>query len=203
MAIHMSQRELAAFYERFPHLRTAQQARSQAQTRPHTKALESRPSAQVKAAVPALSKRTGPEGRDSSRGAVLSKTLVVWGAPVGKPRQTRSDRWKKRPEVLRYRAWADEVRRVATGDAAQKLEGVPLEVRVKAYFALPKTWSAAKRRAWTGKPHQSKPDWDNVAKSVCDALFAEDKTIWAGSLSKFWEDGKGARIEIEVVWEAR
>ena len=30
--------------------------------------------------------------------------------PVSKPRQTRSDRWKQRPAVVRYRAFADECR---------------------------------------------------------------------------------------------
>lgn len=30
--------------------------------------------------------------------------------PVGKPRMTRADKWKKRPEVLCYRAFWDEVR---------------------------------------------------------------------------------------------
>jgi len=30
--------------------------------------------------------------------------------PVPKPRQTRSDKWKQRPCVMRYRAFADEVR---------------------------------------------------------------------------------------------
>ena len=30
--------------------------------------------------------------------------------PVTKPRQTRSDVWKKRKPVMKYRAFADEVR---------------------------------------------------------------------------------------------
>lgn len=30
--------------------------------------------------------------------------------PVPKPRQTRADKWKIRPPVLRYRAFYDEVR---------------------------------------------------------------------------------------------
>lgn len=30
--------------------------------------------------------------------------------PMGKPRQTRADKWKQREVVLRYRAFCDEVR---------------------------------------------------------------------------------------------
>ncbi|MGK4302143.1 RusA family crossover junction endodeoxyribonuclease, partial [Klebsiella pneumoniae] len=30
--------------------------------------------------------------------------------PIGKPRMTRADKWKQRPEVIRYRAFCDEAR---------------------------------------------------------------------------------------------
>lgn len=30
--------------------------------------------------------------------------------PIGKPRMTRADKWKKRPAVMRYRAFCDEAR---------------------------------------------------------------------------------------------
>jgi hypothetical protein len=30
--------------------------------------------------------------------------------PVGKPRMTRSDKWKQRPPVIRYRMFCDEAR---------------------------------------------------------------------------------------------
>ena len=38
------------------------------------------------------------------------KHMIYDITPCPKPRQTQSDKWKKRPPVLRYRAFADEVR---------------------------------------------------------------------------------------------
>src|SRR5437879_3126219 len=35
----------------------------------------------------------------------------VPGPCAPKPRQSQSDKWKQRPEVLRYRAWADNARK--------------------------------------------------------------------------------------------
>jgi Holliday junction resolvase RusA-like endonuclease len=33
---------------------------------------------------------------------------------------------------------------------------------------------------------RSKPDWDNIGKAVCDALFKEDSGIADGRVQKFW-----------------
>ncbi len=56
--------------------------------------------------------------------------------PMGKPRMTRADKWKKRPEVLRYRAFCDEVR----------LQGVELpESGSHVTFILPMPASWGKR----------------------------------------------------------
>lgn len=58
--------------------------------------------------------------------------------PMGKPRMTRSDKWKKRPEVLRYRAFCDEVR----------ARGVILpESRSHIIFILPMPQSWSKKKA--------------------------------------------------------
>lgn len=40
----------------------------------------------------------------------------------------------------------------------------------------------------TGKPHQQKPDIDNLIKSVLDSLCENDAYIWQVSASKVWGD---------------
>ncbi len=108
--------------------------------------------------------------------------------PVGKPRMTRADKWKKRPEVLRYRAFCDEVR----------LQGVGLPEsgsHVTFILPMPASWSKKKRTELNGKPHQQKPDADNLTKSLLDALFEDDAHIWDVRVSKLW--GEAGRIIIE------
>ena len=123
---------------------------------------------------------------------LTSYFFTVQGEPMGKPRMTRSDKWKKRDCVVRYRAWADEIRAACTAD----LKGA-IEVKVEAYFSLPKC-SQRKQEAMKGVPKRTRPDADNILKAVCDALFQEDGAIASMSCKKFWDDGAGARVEIMV-----
>ena len=61
-------------------------------------------------------------------------------------------------------------------------------------FALPKSWSKAKRQEWeNGKVHfLSRPDIDNLYKSVTDALigivYKDDSQIVAAQIMKSYED---------------
>jgi hypothetical protein len=54
--------------------------------------------------------------------------------PIGKPRMTRSDKWKKRPEVMRYRAFCDEVR-------LRKLTMPESGAHVTFVLPMPASWS--------------------------------------------------------------
>lgn len=99
--------------------------------------------------------------------------------PMGKPRMTRADKWKKRPEVLRYRAFCDEVR----------LHNVTLpesDYHVIFVLPMPPSWSKKKRAEYDGQPHQSKPDKDNLEKALLDAIFDNDSKIWDGRVTKIW-----------------
>ncbi len=104
--------------------------------------------------------------------------------PVPKPRMTRSDKWKKRPAVLRYRAYCDEVR----------LRVVQLPesgYHVTFILPMPKSWSGKRKTEMDGKPHQQTPDKDNLEKALLDALFQDDSHIWDGRVTKRWgQEGK-------------
>jgi Holliday junction resolvase RusA-like endonuclease len=87
--------------------------------------------------------------------------------PVAKPRQTQKDKWAKRPSVLKYRAFADEVR--------LKMGGVDLNgADVTFWMPMPKSWSKKKRYAMAGSWHTGKPDLDNLLKALMDALNKSD-----------------------------
>ena len=52
---------------------------------------------------------------------------------------------------------------------------------------MPQSWSRKKRIETHGKPHQQKPDLDNLLKALADAVHEEDCRIWNyGSITKLW-----------------
>jgi Holliday junction resolvase RusA-like endonuclease len=92
---------------------------------------------------------------------------------------TQRDKWKKRPAVMRYRQFCDEVREkgvsVVSGDYVQFM--VP----------MPASWPKWKKAEYWGEPHQSKPDIDNFIKAVLDALYEDDSHIYEISVGKYWD----------------
>lgn len=130
----------------------------------------------------------------TSTGERVACAFTIFGTPIGKPRMTQRDKWKKRPCVMRYRAWADSARASAPAD----LPSQPLSVSWVAYLPLPKSWRKPLQDAMRGQLNRHKPDRDNIDKAVCDALWKDDSVIAHGTLEKRWDDGKGPRIEITI-----
>jgi len=99
--------------------------------------------------------------------------------PVPKPRQTRSDKWKKRPCVMRYRAFADECRlkKVRISDCGDT---------ITFHISMPKSWSKKKQEDMNHMPHQQKPDIDNLTKALLDAVLKEDCTVYDIRINKIW-----------------
>lgn len=123
---------------------------------------------------------------------VKPKCIVARLEPMGKPRMTRRDKWAKRDCVVRYYAFADELRRQVQG----LLPPDVAELSWTAYFSMPESWSKKKKAQHTGQVHRAKPDRDNVDKAILDSLFEDDSGIASGTLCKRWDDGHGARIVI-------
>jgi hypothetical protein len=117
------------------------------------------------------------------------------GLPIGKPRMTQRDKWQKRPCVLAYRKFCDDIR-----DQAGSLPANPDGVIVSAFSPMASSWKETKKRTMEGKPNRQKPDHDNIAKAVGDALFDEDCCIWIGATLKFWCRQGDERLEVEVLY---
>lgn len=111
--------------------------------------------------------------------------------PVAKPRMTRSDKWKKRDCVMRYRDFCDEARSLRlnfnSGD------------HITFVLPMPESWSVKKRKQTNGEPHRIKPDLDNLIKAVCDALYENDSAIWDFRATKIW--GERGEIIIKSIAE--
>lgn len=102
-------------------------------------------------------------------------------APVAKPRQTQSDRWKKRPAVMRYRAFCDDLR-------ARNCTFPESDSHVIFHMPMPKSWSKKKRAEMLGQPHQQKPDVDNLTKAILDAVLKDDSGVWDVRTTKRWSE---------------
>lgn len=125
------------------------------------------------------------------------RQFVVPGKPVGKPRMSQRDKWQKRPCVLRYRDFCDRCRA-----AAGELPTIPpARLHAVVFLALPKSWPAKKKEQLLGKGCRSKPDYDNLAKSIGDALFDEDSTIYHGTTEKYWCHEGEECVEVQVWFE--
>ena len=111
--------------------------------------------------------------------------------PVSKPRQTRSDRWKKRPSVMKYRAFADEVR-------ANKIIIPSGGAHITFIIPFPVSYSKRKKKKLNGKPHfvKKRNDIDNLQKALMDAIFDDDSHIWDIRCTKLW--GYEGKIIIET-----
>ena len=109
------------------------------------------------------------------------KKMIYNITPCPKPRMTRSDRWKKRPSVLRYFVFKDECR-------LNRVEIPEYGGHITFIIPMPKSWSKKRRSQMDGKPHRQRPDTDNLLKAICDAVFDEDCTIWDIRATKLWGD---------------
>ena len=112
--------------------------------------------------------------------------------PVAKPRMTRSSTWafsnyyngrvdKVPSRILRYLNYVEELK-ILMGDVE-----IPGKIDMLVFhIPIPKSWSKKKKLTMTGKPHQSRPDIDNLQKAFFDALCKEDSHIWSVFSEKYW-----------------
>ena len=118
--------------------------------------------------------------------------IVYYGQPAGMPR-IRTRRMGK--GVIHYvppKAPGTLFRNAIRLKAVEqkKLVG-PVELRIECLFAMPTSWSKAKKAKHFGKPHTQKPDGDNVAKAVMDGLtlagvWPDDAVVWSLEIRKVW-----------------
>lgn len=96
--------------------------------------------------------------------------MVVYPVvPVPAPRQVRSDSWRPRLSVVRYRAFRDQVRLLGI----RSLPDFPLLIFG---IEMPKSWSAKRKdelhlaEAETGR----RGDLDNYVKAFLDSVYPDD-----------------------------
>jgi Holliday junction resolvase RusA-like endonuclease len=101
--------------------------------------------------------------------------------PVAKPRMTQRDRWAKRPGVVRYYEFCDELREHWGGQLVSPI------LELTFHIPMPQSWSKKKKSEMLGEPHQQRPDIDNLIKSFLDALCDDDSYIYSVKAEKRWD----------------
>lgn len=80
------------------------------------------------------------------------------------------------------------------------MEGKLLELTVYGRRPMPKSWSKAKRLQMAGLFTTTKPDLDNLAGAVMDALLIEDSNVVLfGPSSKTWSEEAAIEIIIKEI----
>jgi Holliday junction resolvase RusA-like endonuclease len=113
--------------------------------------------------------------------------------PMGKPRMTQRDKWAKRPAVTKYWQFKDKLKEQAVKLGFEMPEA---NYHMTFQIPMPESWSKKKKEQMNGKPHQQKPDKDNIEKAFTDALCKDDSYIWDGRTTKIW--GYTGKIEVVI-----
>lgn len=116
--------------------------------------------------------------------------------PVSKPRQTQRDKWQKRPAVMRYRAFADECR-------MRKVTLPEFGAWIVFHIPMPATWTKKKKAEMNGRPHKQKPDADNLAKALMDAVHKDDSVVWDIRATKVWAEQGAIEVRSSEPYSAQ
>ena len=78
----------------------------------------------------------------------------------------------------------------------------PWSVQITAVRKMPVSWSKRQRAAMDGRYCLTKPDADNIAGAVMDALFEDDAAVVEVSCLKRWGAAGELRILVKTLEEA-
>ncbi len=123
---------------------------------------------------------------------MMALEFVVDVVPQGKQRARSGNGHHYTPAKTReYETLiALHAKQAMIAEGLQPLTGA-VRVHIVAKMPMPKSWSQKKRRAMNHLPAVVKPDTDNIAKSICDAMngivYLDDKQVWCASIEKYWD----------------
>lgn len=111
----------------------------------------------------------------------------------------------RKRQLEKYNAYKQELRWLAKKMNFELPNG---SFAIFFYIPMPKSWRDKKRAAMAGIKHISKPDCDNLIKSMIDGLIPpknkskgekgrDDKEVWSYAAFKFWAKDGEACIKIK------
>ena len=129
----------------------------------------------------------------------MSVTFEIPGQPFGKQRPRFNSRTRRTYTPAKTTEYQARVKAAGAQHCAQALTG-PVRVEIMASFEPAPSWSRKRRQAALGTYHTQKPDFDNIAKAICDGLngtaFTDDSQVAECSVVKVW--GPVARTVVTI-----
>lgn len=119
--------------------------------------------------------------------------FTIPGPAPGAVRQTQSDKWKKRPCVVKYREWCDLARSICHPLPPANRVRI---IKIVAHYEPPVSWSKRARAAVISHIKRTKPDGDNILKACADALWKNDEALGDQAVSRRYD--WTARLEITI-----
>lgn len=125
----------------------------------------------------------------------------VPGVPQGKgrPRVTRNGTFTPK----KTRDYEKKVRECYIAEGGQMFPDAPLYAYITAVFPIPSSLSKKRRALFNGRSHCKKPDADNVAKAILDALngvaYRDDSAVSHISISKIY--GEDPHVSVFLLEE--
>ncbi|NBW13846.1 MAG: RusA family crossover junction endodeoxyribonuclease [Caulobacteraceae bacterium] len=133
---------------------------------------------------------------------VPTVTLTIPGKPYAKARPRFSRKTGRAYDPKENVKAKASIGTIALPHFPRPITG-PVWLNVICVFEVPKSWPKKRRAAALGGPHTSKPDCDNVVKSIKDGLtriaWADDAQVWRETTIKTW--GETASTTVTIMWD--
>lgn len=133
----------------------------------------------------------------------------VPGQPFGKqrPKFSRTGQYVKTYTPDETVSYENLVKLMYQQAAKGKMfsEDAALDVRIIAYYEIPKSMSKKKRKAMLEHKVRptKKPDWDNIGKIICDSLnkvaYHDDAAVVDAQVRKFYSEQPRVDVIIRVI----
>jgi Holliday junction resolvase RusA-like endonuclease len=130
--------------------------------------------------------------------------FTIPGPPVGKgrPRATTINGMARMYTPKATTSYEGKVCMSYLAAGGTKLDGM-VRMSIVATFEMPPSWSLKKRLATDRQPCGKKPDMDNLAKVICDALngvaYHDDAAVVFLQGEKRWGQDGSVVVEIEAI----
>lgn len=130
--------------------------------------------------------------------------FCIYGEPQGKGRHRTAGGHEYTPEnTVLYENLVKTEYRSQSGKRFP--DDAMLDVRIFAYYSIPKSVSKKKRKAMLEKKVRptKKPDFDNIGKVICDSLngiaYRDDAQIVDSMVRKFYSDTPRVVVSISNI----
>ncbi len=134
----------------------------------------------------------------------MKVTFTIPGKPFGKqrPRATARGGFARVYTPKETVSFERVVGQIAAPIFPEPISG-PVKLTILAYFQPPASWSKRRKVEALGAHHLQKPDLDNCAKAIKDALnriaWADDAQVAEMVMCKRWGDTARTVVQIEAV----